>query len=81
MEGVSNPGMYKQHVRRTSLPRTEVSPHQEVVEACDANQLQQFNNHLLNDGFFHVVRFKTLEDLVEEVQNVVHAELRAGVGV
>jgi len=56
-----------------SFPGRKIAPHQEVIEACHSNQLEQLCDDLLQDGFLHVVALQTFPNLVEEVQNVIHA--------
>ena len=65
----------------TSFPRSEVSPHQEIVEARDTNQLQQLREYLLHYTLLHVEALQALPNLVEEVENIVHAVRRCGVCV
>lgn len=59
--------------RLTPLPRAEVATHDEVVEGDSANELEQLSHDLLHDAFLHVVALETLPNLVEEVENIVHA--------
>lgn len=62
--------------RRTSLPRAEVAPHDEVVKGDGADQLEQLCHDLLHDALLHVVALEALPDLVEKVEDVIHARRR-----
>lgn len=57
-----------------SFPRREVSSHEQVVETGNPDELEELGNRLLNDAVLDVVRLETLPNLVEEIENVVHAE-------
>lgn len=50
----------------TTLPREEVSTHEQIVEGCHADKSQQFGNGLRNDGVLEVESLHRLEDVVEE---------------
>lgn len=57
-----------------SLPRTEIPPHKEIVETGDTNKLEEFGDGLLDYALLDVEGLETLPHLVEEVENIVHAE-------
>lgn len=65
----------------TSFPGAEVASHQQIVEACHANELQELRDDLLCDRFFHVVALQALPDFVQQVEYVIHAVGRLRVGV
>ena len=59
-----------------SLPGQEVASQEKVVEGCNTYELQQFCHCLVDDGLLNVVCPHGLVNLVEQAQEVVHAELR-----
>lgn len=61
---------------RTPLPRTEVPPHDQVIKRNLSNELEQFRHDLLHHALLHVIALEALPDLVEQVEDIVHAGSR-----
>jgi len=68
----------QQNQERTSLPGAEVPPHQQIVERRHANQLQNLRHDLLRHALLHMIALQRLPHLVEDVEDIVHAERRSG---
>ena len=60
----------------TSFPGAKVSSHEQIIKTRHANELQEFRDDLLDDEFFHEITSQALPDLVQQVENVVHAKGR-----
>lgn len=65
----------------TSFPGAKVPSHQQVVKARDTNELEQFRNDLLDHAFLHVVTLQTSPNLVQEIEDIVHAICWLGVWI
>lgn len=59
---------------KTTLPRQEVSPHEEIIECSHSDQPQKLSHGLSDDGVFQVECLHRLVDVVEQGQQIVHAE-------
>ncbi|KAI6755329.1 hypothetical protein HG531_004435 [Fusarium graminearum] len=57
----------------TTLPGEEVSSHQQVVERCHTNQLEELSDGLRDDGVLQVVGLHRAENAVKQAEQVVHA--------
>ena len=65
----------------TAFPRGEIPSHEKVIEASHPNQFEEFCYHLLYDALLHVVALQTLPHLVQQVEDVIHAERWLAIGV
>lgn len=70
-----------QEGKPTAFPRREVPSHEKVVETGHPDELEEFCYHLLHDTLLHVVALQTLPYLVQQVEDVVHAERWLAIGI
>ena len=59
--------------RRTAFPGAEIPPHDQVIERNLSNELEQLGHDLLHDALLHIIALQALPNLIDEVQNIVHA--------
>lgn len=67
--------------KRTSFPRREVPPHQQIIKARNPDELQQLRNDLLHHALLHIIALQTLPNLIQQVQNIIHAIRRLAVRI
>ena len=51
-------------------------PHQQIIESSNANKSEQCLSGLLDNTLLEIVCFHRLVHLIEEIDEIVHAELR-----
>ncbi|KAH0294783.1 myosin-2, partial [Aureobasidium sp. EXF-3399] len=66
---------------QTTLPREEVTAHEKVIEGGDTDETKKLGNGLGDDGVLEVECLHSLEDIVEQRKQVVHAKGRCVVGL